>query len=217
MQPDVRHYSDPLEGLQAQMIELRGLSRKVPAMIEADRQRRWDEINVRPSDGEDGETIDVFSDEAGREEGYGFADFGRTVRASAVVFAWAVLEDYLVQDLRRRLTDGTDRQWGSLDLISSHYRNAGAALTQLPGWEAVKHAQVLRNALVHNQGQYTTKYLAHSLAYRPTADDLHGWPPPTDDAELVNRQLIPLPPDVVEGVIAALGAFAARARQALEA
>jgi hypothetical protein len=99
--PEVRVYADPFEGLTVQLTELRGLIKIVPPLIDADRERRWKEIGERPSDGEDGEVIDVYGDEAGPEEGYGFADFGRTIRVAAVVFAWAVFQDYLARELKR--------------------------------------------------------------------------------------------------------------------
>ena len=83
MYPEVRAYADPFEGLTVQLTELRGLIKIVPPLIDADRERRWTEIGERPSDGEDGEVIDVYGAEAGPEEGYGFADFGRTIRANA--------------------------------------------------------------------------------------------------------------------------------------
>jgi hypothetical protein len=100
--PEVRAYADPFEGLTVQLTELRGLIKTVPPLIEADRERRWTEIGERPSDGEDGEVIDVYGAEAGPEEGWGFADFGRTIRVAAVVFAWAVFQDYLAHELKRR-------------------------------------------------------------------------------------------------------------------
>jgi hypothetical protein len=75
MYPEVRVYADPLE----------------------DRERRWAEISERPSDGEDGDVIDVYGAEAGPEAGYGFADFGRTIRVAAVVFAWAVFHSSRAQ------------------------------------------------------------------------------------------------------------------------
>lgn len=95
MYPEVRHYSDPFEGLTVQLTEMRGLIRTVPPLVEADRERRWREISERPSDGEDDEVIDIYGAEAGADEGWGFADFGRTIRVSAVVFAWAIFQDFL--------------------------------------------------------------------------------------------------------------------------
>lgn len=69
MYPEVRVYPDPFEGLRVQLTEMRGLVKIVPPLIEADRERRWREIGERPSDGEDGDVIDVYGDEAGPEEG----------------------------------------------------------------------------------------------------------------------------------------------------
>ena len=105
MYPEVRVYADPLQGLTVQLTELRGLIRIVPPLIEADREQRWKDISGRPSDGEDGEVIDIYGAEAGAEEGWGFADFGRSIRVAAVVFAWAVFHDYLARELKRSYLD----------------------------------------------------------------------------------------------------------------
>jgi hypothetical protein len=99
--PEVRVYADPFEGLTVQLTELRGLIKIVPPLIDTDRERRWKEIGERPSDGEGGDVIDVYGAEADPEEGWGFADFGRTIRVAAVVFARAVFHDYLARELKR--------------------------------------------------------------------------------------------------------------------
>jgi hypothetical protein len=67
--PEVRVYADPFEGLMVQLIELRGLIKIVPPLIDEDRERRWKEIGERPSDGEDGDVIDVYGAEAGLKRG----------------------------------------------------------------------------------------------------------------------------------------------------
>lgn len=67
----MRVYPDLFEGLRVQLTEMRGLVKLVPPLIEADRERRWREIGERPSDGEDGDVINVYGDEAGPEEGWG--------------------------------------------------------------------------------------------------------------------------------------------------
>lgn len=168
--PEVRVCADPFEGLTVQLTELRGLIKLVPPLIEADRERRWKEISGRPSDGEDGDVIDVYGSEAGAEEGWGFAGFGRTIRVAAVVLAWAVFQDYLARDLKRSslnydlsdhpplatLVEEDVRSWDRrFDKIRNRYLDfAGIALSDLPSWDRVLHAQQLRNALVHNQGQY---------------------------------------------------------------
>ncbi len=231
MYPEVRVYSDPFEGLTVQLTELRGLVKLVPPLIEADRERRWREIGERPSDGEDGDVIDVYGDEAGPEEGWGFADFGRTIRVAAVVFAWAVYQDYLVRELRRnylsydlsdhpalaKLVEDDARNWDRrFENITKRYKDfAGIELSKLPSWDQVLHAQALRNALVHNQGQYTRAYLKTKLAHRPTEADLAGFTPPADDAQLINHEVIPLSLALADGVITHLLAAATEVREAI--
>jgi hypothetical protein len=230
--PEVRVYADPFEGLTVQLTELRGLVKIVPPLIDADRERRWKEIGERPSDGEDGEVIDVYGNEAGPEEGYGFADFGRTIRVAAVVFAWAVFQDYLARELKRSylsydlsespalavLVAEDVRSWDRrFDQIKRRYRDfGGIALDKLPNWDQVRHAQELRNAVVHNQGQYTQAYLGTKLAYRPTEDDLSGFAPAGDDAGLINHEVIPLSPKLADEVIAQLLAAATEVHEAID-
>lgn len=232
MHPEVRVYADPFEGLRVQLTELRGLIKLVPPLIDADRERRWKEISERPSDGEDDDVIDVYGGEAGPEEGYGFADFGRTIRVAAVVFAWAVFQDYLARELKRSylsydlsetpalavLVDEDVRSWDRrFGQIQKRYRDfAGIALNELSSWDQVLHAQELRNALVHNQGQYTPAYLKTRLAYRPTEEDLDGFPPPADDAGLVDREVIPLSLALADAVIVQLQTAATEVREAVD-
>jgi hypothetical protein len=230
--PEVRVYSYPFEGLTVQLTELRGLIKLVPPLIEADRQRRWDEIGARPSDGEDGDVIDVYETEAGPDEGWGHANFDRTIYVAAVVTAWAVFQDYLARQLRQRylsydlskhpplaaLVEEDVRSWDRrFDKIERRYRDfAGIALGQLPSWDQVRHAQELRNALVHNQGQYTQAYLKTRLAYRPTKNDLYGSTPPADDADLIDHEAIPLSFKMVDAVITQLFAVAGEVREAID-
>ena len=101
MCPEVRAYSDPFEGLTVQITELRGLIGIVPPLIEADRQRRFDEISARPGDEEYDDPYDVYQAEAGAEEGWGHADFARTICLAAVVTGWAVFQDYLARQFKR--------------------------------------------------------------------------------------------------------------------
>lgn len=229
--PEVRVYADPLEGLAAQLTELRGLIKIVPPLIEEDRERRWAEISERPSDGEDGDVIDVYGAEAGPEEGHGFADFGRTIRVAAVVFAWAVFQDYLARELKRNylscdlseapalavLVNDDVRNWDRrFDQIKRRYRDfAGIALSDLPSWDQVLQAQELRNALVHNQRQYTRAYLKTKLAYRPTGEDLHDLGS-VDDAALIDHEVIPLSLTSADAVITQLRTAATEVRQAVD-
>lgn len=230
--PEVRVYADPLEGLTVQLTELRGLIKIVPPLIEADRERRWREISERPGDGEDDEVIDIYGAEAGAEEGWGFADFGRSIRVAAVVFAWAVFHDYLARELKgsyldydlsehpalETLVEEDVRSWDRrFEQIKKRYRDfAGIKLSELPSWEQILHAQELRNALVHNQGQYTRAYLKTKLAYRPTKEDLLGSPPPADDAQLIDHELIPLSPELADAVITQLLTAATEVREAVD-
>jgi hypothetical protein len=230
--PEVRVYADPFEGLTVQLSELGGLVKIVPPLIEADRERRWKEIGERPSDGEDGDVIDVYGAKAGAEEGWGFADFGRTIRVAAVVFAWAIFQDYLARELKKSylgydlsksralavLVEDDVRNWDRrFDRIVKRYGDfAGIALSELPSWDQVLHAQELRNALVHNQGQYTRAYLNTKLAYRPTGEDLHGFASSADDAGLIDHEVIPLSLTLADEVIAQLRAAATEVREAID-
>ncbi len=231
MYPEVRVYADPFEGLTAQLTELRGLIKIVPPLIDADRERRWREISERPSDGEDGDVIDVYGVEAGPEEGWGFADFGRTIQVAAVVFAWAVFQDYLAHELKRSylsydlseypalevLVQDDVRNWDRrFDRIVKRYGDfAEIALSKLPSWHHVPHAQALRNALVHNQGQYTRAYLDTKLAYRPTEEDL-PFTLVDDDSALIDHEVIPLSFTLADAVITQLGAAATEVREAID-
>lgn len=230
--PEVRVYADPFEGLTVQLTELRGMIKLVPPLIEADRERRWNEISRRPSDGEDGEVIDAYGAEAGAEEGWGFANFGRTIRVAAVVLAWAVFHDYLARELKKTyldhdlsdhpplatLVEEDVRSWDRrFEKITKRYRNfAGIALSGLPSWHQVLHAQQLRNALVHNHGQYTRAYLDTRFARRPTKDDLDGSTPPADATGLIDYEVIPLPLTFVDEVLTHLLAAATEIRDAIE-
>lgn len=232
MYPEVRAYADPLEGLDAQLTQLRGLITRVPPLIETDRQKRWDEISSRPSDGEDGDVIDVYSAEAGPEEDYGFANFDHTIYVAAVVTSWAAFHDFLARELRnsrlrydlskhpvlKKLIEDDVRSWDRrFDILVKRYSDfAGVALKHLSSWEHIRHAQELRHALVHNQGQYTPAYLNTKLAYRPTEEDLSGFAPRTDH-ELINSEMIPLSLTLVDGVITQLLVAATEVRAALDA
>ena len=104
----------------------------------------------------------------------------------------------LVADERRKL----DRRFEDLQRRYTDFVRVD--LTGLSNWDSVTHAHQLRNALVHNFGQYTQAYLKTKLARRPTSDDLYGFTPPESDAALINREIIPLSPDFTERVISGL-------------
>lgn len=98
MYPHIRHSSDPFEGLKAQLMELIGLIKIVPPLIEADRERRWNEIGARPGD-PDSDWIAIYETEAGPEEGWGRADFSHTIQAAAVVTAWGTFHECIIRQL----------------------------------------------------------------------------------------------------------------------
>ena len=229
--PEVRVYADPFEGLTVQLSELRGLIKIVPPLIDADRERRYAEIGERPSDGDDGEVIDIYGAEAGPEEGWGFADFGRTIRVAAVVFAWAVFQDYLTRELSESLSYGSSqeppvakpsakqvREWDRrFEALEKGYRDfAGIPVAQWKTWDQIRHARELRNALVHNQGQYTQAYLETNLHYRPTEEELDVVASSIDDAGLIDEQVIPLSFTLADSVITRLLAVAAEVREAID-
>jgi hypothetical protein len=231
MYPEVRVYADPYEGLVAQLTELKGLIKIVPPLIEADRERRWDEIGARPGD-PDSEMIDIYEREAGAEEGWGFARFDRTIYVAAVVTAWEVFREYLILQLRKTslsydlskhrplatLVEEETRLWDRrFGRIEQRYRDfLGLKVTEWKSWDSVRHAHELRNALTHNLGQYTLAYLKTKLAYRPTPEDLHGFVPPGGDDGLINRVSIPLSSKLVDQVITQLIEVAGEVRDAIQ-
>jgi hypothetical protein len=229
--PEVRAYADPFEGLTAQLSELRGLIKNVPPLIEADRERRWEELGSRPGDPDGPEMIDIYETEAGAEEGWGHADFARTIYVAAVVTAWAVFHDCLVRALRNtclsrdvseeppaeKPTEAQIREWDRrFDTLAKGYRDfAGIPVAQWKSWDEVRHAQGLRNALVHNQGQYTGAYLKTKLAYRPTEEEL-PFALVDDDSGLVDREVIPLSFTLADTVITQLLAAATEVHEAID-
>lgn len=109
------------------------------------------------------------------------------------------------------------RSWDRrFEQLRRRYRDfAGIALNELPSWDQVLHAQELRNALVHNQGQYTRAYLATRLAYRPTTEDLLGITPPSDDSSLIDHEVFPLSRKLADTVITELHLAATEVHQAV--
>jgi hypothetical protein len=115
------------------------------------------------------------------------------------------------------LVDEDVRNWDRrFDQIKRRYRDfAGIALNELPSWDQVLHAHELRNALVHNQGQYTRAYLRTRLAYRSTEQDLHGVGPRADDAALIDHEVIPLSLMLADATITQLHTAATEVREAV--
>lgn len=230
MYPEVRVYTDSFEGLTVQLSQLRGLIKIVPPLIDADRQRRFEEIGSRPGDPDGPDMIDIYEREAGLEEGWGHAEFDRAIYVSAVVTAWAVFHDYLARELRKSLSYQTFeqpprakpsakqvREWDRrFETLEKGYRDfAGIPVAQWGTWDEVRHAQALRNALVHNQGQYTRAYLDTNLAHRPTPEEL-PFAQVDDDSALIDREVIPLSSTFADSVITQLLAAAARVRELID-
>lgn len=233
MYPQVGYSGDPVEGLEEQLTELIGLIKIVPRLIDADRGRRWEDIYERSGEGELYPTpLDAYEGEAGPEEGWGHADYSYTIQASAVVTAWSAFHEYLVRQLfesclhhdlsgqpalARLVEDERRKLDRRFDDVERRYTDfAKLNLKVLSKWNSITHAHQLRNALVHNSGQYTHAYLNTKLAQRPTSNDLLGLtPPPESDADLINRLAIPLSPKFTEQVISGLIEAAKKIRDAL--
>jgi hypothetical protein len=179
----------------------------------------WEEIGSRPGD-PDSDMIDIYEKEAGAEEGWGHAEYDRTLYSTAVVSAWETFHAYLVRQLFEaclrlnlreypalaKLVVDERRSWERrFDRIKDRYKDfLDIRLTGLPNWDSVAHAQELRNALVHNLGRYTAKYLGTKLARRPTREDLHGRRLPKSDDGLIDHESIPLTKDFSDEVICRL-------------
>lgn len=154
MYPEVRVYPDPFDGLTVQLTELRGLIKVVPPLIEADRQRRWEEIGAWAGSPDDPDMIDIYEAEAGAEEGCGHAKFDRTIYVAAVITAWAVFQDFLARQLKENylsydlsehpplaaLVEEEARSWDRrFEKIATRYREfAGIPLAQWPSWDRVR-------------------------------------------------------------------------------
>ena len=209
MQP-VRHYSDPYQGLEVQLAQLKGFVRIVPPLIEADRKRRWNEIGER-----DGEPEVYMRVKLGQKKaGVTLTSPGRCIRLRSsqrgkpsmcivrqlleVCLSYNLREhpvlEKLVEDERRTC----DRRFEN---VQRRYKDfAQIEITKLPSWQAIEHARKLRHALVHNLGLYTAEYLKTSLARRPVKEYWEFYLPGADD-ELVDNEAIPLDPEFGEKII----------------
>jgi hypothetical protein len=222
----VLDYANPLEGLLAQLDELRGFARTVPPLIQADREARWLRLSEEAPRYEGEETIEAYSRESGSDTGYGFAPFGRTVLAATTVLGWEVFRDYLALRLaaiesgrrwgRRTARDQREEELWSmpLDRLKKAFAAVGIRIGQLKGWETLGEIQLTRNAIVHNHGRYTREYLHHSKARYPTDEDLAGWNPMKSMSRserinwLTDRVAIPLNFVYVDAALHALADFA---------
>lgn len=203
----MRAFVDALEGLEYQLMELKGFATIVPKVIQEDRERRWAEIDSRPSDGEE-ETIDVYTRESGNEEGGGFAPFGPLAISTSLAIGWELFHEFLAGELIRHLSAwlrGADERVGPLrddekarieqdfGQLRRHYKQMlGLPLEEgsVPGWAEVENIRLVRHAIIHNQGLYTEKYAARPTALR--ADPEQGFGVAREPEGWVDRQPIPL-------------------------
>jgi hypothetical protein len=210
VEPYVHWFAEPVEGLEHQLEELKGYVQIVPTLIEADRQRRWDEISQRPAEDER-ETIDVYTDEAHPGEGGGFADFSGTTYAAATVFGWETFVAFLIEELLEHVRPWFEECEGGyewleqnearftrrFDNLKDAYEDwAGVRIADVSGWAQLLEFAECRHALVHNSGRYTRKFFRRSKL-RP---ENHFGIDPTEDS-LVNQEQIPLGSDYVSNLL----------------
>ncbi|QNE18698.1 hypothetical protein F1D05_13250 [Kribbella qitaiheensis] len=224
MLTELRAYSDPYDALREQLEQLRGLIKRVPPLIQADRERRWTEVGQRPGDPET-DMVYIYETEAGPEEGYGYAPYDQILYSTAIVTAWESFHVYLAHLLERRclkynlkdhpvlgsLVDAERSRWDRQFqfLVDRYDQFGGVKLRKLAvTWEDILHAQELRNALVHNLGYYTANYVKRPDARWPSEADEVPYTIPETLEELVNRQQIPLGESFTDGVITKLLAAA---------
>ncbi|WP_433825953.1 hypothetical protein ACQP2E_28080 [Actinoplanes sp. CA-015351] len=216
MFPDVRLFHDPYEGLESQLAELLGMARVVPPLIEADRQRRWDEIGSRPAGPDSDDMISVYEREAGPTEGYGHARYDHAIYAAVAITAWELFRDCVTRMLREsalkvnvaghpllaKIVDDEKKQWDrNFSKVETRLKeHTGVDVTKDASWRAVRHVQQLRNALVHNIGLYTAPYLRTPGAIRPSVEDLLGARVPADE-DLVDNVVIPLSADLMAQIV----------------
>jgi hypothetical protein len=217
---ELRIYQDPYDALSERLGQLRGLIKKVPPMIEADRQRRWTEIAQRPGSAVD-ETIDIYETEAGPEEGYGHARYDQVLYSTAIVTAWESFHVYLAHLLERRclrydleshpvldsLVNDERKRWDRRfdDLVRRYKEFGGLDLKDLGDpWKKVLHAKELRNALVHNLGYYTSAYANLADARWPSDEDEIPYSIPESVDDLINQREIQLNEQFTDEVIVQL-------------
>lgn len=227
MEPYVRDFSDPAEGLLLQLEELEGFARTVPPLIEADRQQLWDKVMAEPGD-PDEDPADAYGAASGRGTGGGFADFARTVYVASLVLGFEAFKDYLVLHLAAR--EGPDRWFGRRTVRNSleeklstlpfpklvgRYERVGVSPKEMEHWNRIEEIHLTRNALVHNHGRYTRRYFMGVATPRyPTNHDTFGIDVGRSISEeqrkewLVDRENIPISYDYVAESLHTLAVFA---------
>jgi hypothetical protein len=229
MDPHVRHFADPLEGLHLQLEELTAFARAVPRVIEAHREEVWDQVMAQPGD-PDEDPLDAYANAIDEGPGGGFANFERTVYIASIALGFEAFMDYLALNLAKR--ERVSRFWGRttvrdaleeeitrLDFpkLIARFKKQQIYPRKLPEWDDIEEIQFTRNALVHNHGLYNRQYFNGVKNPRyPTKDDTHGMDYTHNMTEsekkewLVDREEIPLNFEYVSVSLKSLAAFATR-------
>lgn len=208
----MRWYADPAEGLLLQLVELGGLIEKVPPLIQADRENRWAEASRLANEYE--EMPDAYERRSGPSEGYGYAEWGRTICSSALVFAWETFAAFVVAELVNTFgldNKRRDRLEHNFDLVLAEC--VFRAIDLSPYLNQLAEIRMARHAIVHNLGLYSEKYLRTRLRRLPSrAGATVTFSDPT---WLLNRELIPIDAAYVEGSLETLGHAAILVRKAV--
>lgn len=213
---------DRAQTLRWRIDALKGFATLVPPLVEADRNLRYEWIKKTNIGADEEDLLALYEQEAGSEEGDGHADFERTCLSAAVVFAWDVFFAYLATELiefENGSASPAGRRLAASDIenirdLRKRWRMAGVELQNLMGWDEIDEFRLLRNALVHNGGRYTDRYLHHSLARRDTEREQMLGSPISDDF-LIDLVEIPLSVDYVRERLDALINVFIAARTAL--
>ena len=211
MEPYVRDFADPFEGLQVQLKELEAFARVVPQIIETHRKEVWNEVMAAPGDPEV-DPLDAFAEAVNEGPGGGFSNFERTVYIAALTLGFEAFTDYLALNLAHRergdafisratARDQLEEEITRLDFpkLIGRFKSVNVYPRELSGWETIEEIQFTRNAVVHNHGRYNRQYFNVVKQPRyPTSDDMSGWDPTREMPEpekkewLVDREDVPL-------------------------
>lgn len=220
-------FPDPTDWLQTELAELRGFVRKVPALVQAERDARWDAIGSSPGDPVGPDIIDLYEEASGPEEGYGHADWDGLSYRTAIVTGWelfrSTMSDLLEVFLREATHPITEFAADLLDeeirkfdrrfdhLVKRYSDWAGFDMKSLDEWPVIRHVEELRNAVVHNHGRYTKRYAELPLAL--PVRSLGRTIKPGEALEM--EEQIPLTEDLVLRALSTLQAVAVQTRDYL--
>lgn len=237
MEPYLRRFIDPLDGLRRQLQELVGLAKTVPPLVERERNAKFEEVSTRPDPYAQQETIDIYEEESGPETGWGSADYARHIYSTSLVLAYELLREFMVQEIVEHLNawllptthpvaallreEETRRLRRDMTRVRTRFRDwFEIDLSEVPGWNEVEQLRRLRNAVVHNLGLYTDEYLKGPTPRRPTRH-LFGPPESAGPEELapyaVDKELIPLDEEYTVETLRIVSHFATEIRRRLEA